>query len=98
VSRAFVKEDAEDDRPPGDYGLPSPDDPSFDAAAALVLLEAARDGETAQAEAATGDRWGDPHLAEHVRRLLEKEEERPEAERDERFLRMARRYLSAAGE
>ena len=36
-----------------DFGLPDRDDPSFDEAAARVLLEAARDGDTEAAERAT---------------------------------------------
>lgn len=95
MSRAFVKEDSGDFEPPRDFGLPPDDDPSYDAAAALTLLEAARDGELHSAEKATGYRWGNPHLRDHVRRLLDKERERPEAEQDRRFIQMAKRYLNA---
>jgi hypothetical protein len=93
MSRAFVKEDA-DDEPIRHFALPSPDDPAFDAAAALALLQAARDGYTQQAEAATGYRWGDPQLHPHVRKLMNKEEARPADEQDRRFLQVARRFLT----
>ena len=91
MSRAFVKEDGGE--APRFYALPDPDDPGFDAAAALALLEAAREGETSSAEAATGYRWGDPQLHKHVRRLLTNELERPELEQDSRFIKLARRFL-----
>lgn len=89
MSRAFVNEDA-GGGPRRDYHLPERDDPGFDARAARVLLEAARDGDTAGAEDATGYRWGDPRLAGHIRALMR------EAERDgdERLATLARRYLS----
>ena len=93
VSRAFVKEDA-GDGPPRYFALPDRDDPGFDAAAALALLDAARDGDTASAEAATGYRWGDPQLHKHVRRLLNQELARPELEQDSRYIRLARRFLA----
>jgi hypothetical protein len=95
MSRAFVREDADDYEPPGNFGLPPRSDPSFESAAALVLLEAARDGRTSSAEEATGYRWGDPHLFGHVRRHLEKAEAFPEAEQDRRFIQLARRYLAS---
>jgi hypothetical protein len=95
MSRAFVKEDDGDNEPKHFFGLPSPDDPSYNAAAALTLLEAARDGHTAAAEAATGYRWGARELHDHVRRLMEKEQARAEDEQDTRFIRMAERFLSA---
>jgi hypothetical protein len=97
MSRAFVKEDAGDFVPPGRFGLPERDDPRFDAAAAQALLEAARDGDTGSAEAATGYRWGEPRLARHVRRILAAAEALPEPEQDLRFIRVARRFLAAAG-
>lgn len=93
MSRAFVREDSDDHVPPGRFGLPPEDDPSFDAAAARALLEAARDANTASAEAATGYRWGEPRLHRHVRRLLEEAEALPEPERDLRYVRVARRFL-----
>jgi hypothetical protein len=92
MSRAFVREDA-DHVPPGRFGLPPCDDPGFDAAAAAALLEAARDANTPSAEAATGYRWGEPRLHPHVRRLLADAEALPEEERDQRYLRVARRFL-----
>jgi hypothetical protein len=93
MSRAFVKEDAGEE-PTRRFALPGRDDPSFDAAAALALLEAARDGFTQQAEAATGYRWGDPQLHPHVRKLMNKEEALPQEEQDRRFLQVARRFLA----
>ncbi len=95
MSRAFVKDEAEPYVPPRRFALPDQDDPAYDAAAALALVEAARDGVTAEAEAATGFRWGDPDLRPHVERLLEREESRPEEERDRRFIQVARRFLRA---
>ncbi|MGH7474907.1 MAG: hypothetical protein ACRELD_01320 [Longimicrobiales bacterium] len=97
MSRAFVKEDADDFEPTRDFGLPPADDPSYDTAAALVLLEAARDGHTSSAEAATGYRWGEPQLRAHVQRLIDKEQARPEAQRDRRFITVGRRFLRAGG-
>ncbi len=93
MSRAFVNDDVEPYVPPRRFVLPDQDDPSYAAAAALVLVEAARDGVTAEAEAATGYRWGDRDLRPHVERLLEQEERRPEDERDRRFIQVARRFL-----
>jgi hypothetical protein len=91
MSRAFVKED--DAEPPVRIPLPDRDDPSFDAAAALAMLEAARDGYTQQAEDATGYRWGDAQLHPHVRKLMKKEQALPEDEQDRRFIQVARRFL-----
>ena len=88
MSRAFVNEDA-GGGPRRDFHLPERDDPTYDAVSASVLLEAARDGDTAAAEDATGYRWGDPRLAPHVKRIL------GEAEKsgDERLEQLARRFL-----
>lgn len=88
MSRAFVNEDS-GGLPPRDFHLPDRDDPGFDRAAARVLLEAARSGETEAAEEAIGYRWGEPRLAVYVRELLR------EAERtgDNRLEQLARRYL-----
>lgn len=97
MSRAFVREDAGDYNPPGRFNLPPEDDPSFDAAAARALIEAARDADTASAESATGYRWGEPRLHRHVRRLLKEAESLPEYEQDRRYIRVARRFL-ASGE
>jgi hypothetical protein len=93
MSRAFVREDADDHVPPGRFGLPPKDDPAFDAAAARALLEAARDANTPSAEAATGYRWGEPALRPHIRRLLREAESLPEADQDRRYIRVARRFL-----
>ncbi|HYT05219.1 MAG TPA: hypothetical protein VEM13_10130 [Gemmatimonadales bacterium] len=91
MSRAFVNEDAGDQGAPRrDYGLPPRGDPGFDAAAAAALLEAARLGETASAEQATGYYWGEPKLRPHVERILE----RARAQRDERLQQLAERYLT----
>ena len=79
--------------PPGRFGLPPEDDPSFDAAAARALLEAAREANTASAEAATGYRWGEPRLHKHVRKLLQEAEALPEFEQDRRYVRLAKRFL-----
>ena len=89
MSRAFVNDDAGSGPPKRDYGLPPRDDPDYDAAAALVLLEAARQGETESAEVATGYYWGERHLHDHVRRILD----RARAESDERLVRLAERFL-----
>jgi hypothetical protein len=90
MSRAFVNEDAGGALPRRDYGLPPRDDPGFDAAAASALLEAARAGETATAEEATGYYWGEPRLREHVRRLLARAVEAG----DDRLEQLARRFLA----
>lgn len=95
MSRAFINEDAEGFEPAARVDLPPPDDPSYEAAAALALLEAAGDGQTHVAEEATGFRWGDPTLSQHVRRFLSKEEELPESDQNRRFIQVARRYLRA---
>jgi hypothetical protein len=92
MSRAFVKEDS-GFVPPGLFGLPPRDDPKFDAAAARALIEAARDANTASAEAATGYRWGEPRLHRHVRKLLQAAEALPEEEQDRRYIRVAKRFL-----
>lgn len=89
MSRAFVNEDAGGATPRRNYGLPERDDPGFDAAAAEALLEAARVGETASAEEATGYYWGEQRLHAHVRRILA----RAEREGDERLEQVARRFL-----
>ncbi len=90
MSRAFVKEDAGDGVPRRTYGLPPRDAPDFDAAAAEALLEAARAGETASAEQATGYYWGEPRLRPHVERILA----RARAAGDERLTQLAERFLS----
>ena len=70
MSRAFVNEDAGTGQPARRFVLPARDDPAFDAAAAAVLLDAAREGETASAELATGYYWGEPRLRDHVRAIM----------------------------
>src|SRR5947208_14452354 len=87
MSRAFVREDAGEGGPRRHYGLPPRDDPGFDAAAAEALLEAARAGETASAEQATGYYWGEPKLRRHAKRILE----RARAAGGERLQRFAAR-------
>jgi hypothetical protein len=89
MSRAFVNEDADGSGPRRDYHLPERDDPEFDAVAANVLLEAARAGETASAEDATGYRWGDPRHATHVKRIMRAAEKTG----DERPAQLAGRFL-----
>ena len=89
MSRAFVNEDAGGAGPTKGYGLPARDDPGFDAAAAEVLLEAAREGDTSSAEQATGYYWGEPKLREHVWRILA----RAERTGDDRLEQLARRFL-----
>ena len=89
MSRAFVNEDAGASGPRRDYHLPRRDHPEYDAAAATVLLEAARDGETDAAEEATGYRWGEPKLASHVRRLMADADKAG----DDRLAQLARRFL-----
>lgn len=88
MSRAFVNEDASGG-PRRDFHLPEPDDPQYDAISASVLLEAARAGDTAAAEEATGYLWGDPKLAPHVKKILK----RAEKEGDDRLEQLARRFL-----
>ena len=94
MSRAFVNEDAASE-PPRRFALPPLDDPGYDAAAAFAMLEAARDGDTAAAEEATGYRWGAEQLRPHVERLLDQERERPMAQQDARLITVAKRYLRA---
>ena len=90
MSRAFTKEDSGSWGDPSKrYALPPRDDPGFDAAAAEVLLEAARTGDTGSAEMATGYYWGEPGLRPHVERMLE----RARAEGDDRLEQLAERFL-----
>lgn len=93
MSRAFVNEDAGGWAVPGRFDLPPRHDPGFDRAAARALLEGARAADTGSAEAATGYLWGEPRLHRHVRRILADAEAAPEADRDERLIRLARRFL-----
>ena len=64
-------------------------DPTFDAAAARAILEAARDGDTGAAEEATGYYWGEPRLRPHVERILAA----ARAEQDDRLEQLAERWL-----
>jgi len=89
MSRAFVNEDS-GGRPSGRrFMLPSRNDPTYDAAAARVILEAAREGDTGAAEEATGYYWGEPRLRPHVERILAS----ARSERDERLTQLAERWL-----
>lgn len=89
MSRAFVNEDSGGSVPRRNYALPPRDDPGFDAAAAAALLEAARAGETASAEEATGYYWGEHRLHEHVRRIRE----HAITANDDRLEQLADRFL-----
>lgn len=90
MSRAFVKDD--DHEPEPEYRLPDPDSPYYPEAAAWALIQGADEGDSRSAELATGYRWGDPALAKHVERILERAEE----EGEDRVAQLARRFLSAA--
>jgi hypothetical protein len=91
MSRAFVREDAGDDRPGRTWNLPQRDDPDYDRASAETLLEGARIGETTGAEEATGYRWGEPALRPYVERMLQWAREAG----DERLEQVAERFLRA---
>jgi hypothetical protein len=91
VSRAFVKEDDHEKEP--EYRLPEVDSPYYDEAAAWALIQGADEGDTRGAELATGNRWGDAMLVEHVEKILE----RATSEGQDRVAQLARRYLKAAG-
>jgi hypothetical protein len=90
MSRAFVDDDRDESgRPRRHFDLPPRDDPSFDLAAARALLDAARDGQTADAEVETGYYWGEPRLRPHVERVLAEAEQAS----DDRLAQLARRFL-----
>lgn len=89
MSRAFVNEDSGSNAPGTRFVLPERDDPSYDAVAAEVLLEAARNGDTESAERATGYYWGEPKLRDHVRTILR----RAQRDGDDRLESLARRFL-----
>jgi hypothetical protein len=91
MSRAFVNEDAAGEPDP-QYSLPEPDSPYYAEAAAWALIEGANRGDTRGAELATGYRWGDRTLLEHVRAI----EQQAEEQNDRRTAQLARRYLRAA--
>ena len=63
-------------------------------AAAEALIQGANAGDTKSAELATGYRWGEPHLADHVRAILAK----AEADGDDRGAQLATRFLKAGAE
>ena len=87
MSQAFVNEDAEGPEP--NYVLPKRDDPGFDEAAAWTLIEGADEGDSRSAELATGYKWGEPKLRQHVERILARAQEQG----DERLEQLARRFL-----
>lgn len=96
MSRAFVKEDDDEYEPVRSFALPAVTAPGYAEAAARVLLEAARDNVTSQAEEATGYKWGHPDLVSHVEAILADEEMKPFAEQDRRLIQVASRYLRSA--
>ena len=89
MSRAFLRDDPPDLRPQLNHRLPPRDDPAYDAAAAMALLEGARVSETLAAEDATRYKWGDSRLRPHVERLLEQ----ARTSGDERLEQVAERFL-----
>jgi hypothetical protein len=90
MSRAFVNEDAGgNDRAKHYAHLPERSDPGYDAAAARMLLEAARAGETGAGEEATGYYWGDKRLKPHVERILEQARK----DGDDRLEQLAERFI-----
>ncbi len=90
MSRAFVNEDAGGrDSPLRRFVLPDREDPGYDEAAALALLEGAAEGDTESAEVATGYYWGERKLRPYVERALARARE----ERDEAAIRAAERFL-----
>ncbi len=93
MSRAFVNEDAGHEPEPT-YGLPDPQSPYFDEAAAWALIEGANQGDSLGAEHATGCRWGEPRLIPHVERI----QTQAEAEDNARIAQLARRFLRKAAE
>ena len=91
MSRAFVNEDAGgNDRAKRYAHLPDKSDPDYDAAAARMLLEAARAGETGAGEEATGYYWGDRRLRPHVVRIMDE----ARLSGDDRLEQLAERFLS----
>lgn len=88
MSRAFINEDAGAGDAPR-FPLPPRDDPSFDSAAARVLLQGADIGDTGSAEAATGYYWGEPSLRPWVERILAEARE----DGNERLEQLAERFL-----
>ncbi len=89
MSMAFLRDDAEGEKPRRNYGLPDKSDPDYDRIAARALLEAARVGETELAERATGYYWGEPGLKPYVEVMLHEAEKAG----DDRLEQVARRFL-----
>jgi hypothetical protein len=89
MSMAFLRDDAEGEKPRRNYGLPEKSDPDYDRVAAKALLEAARVGETELAERATGYYWGEPGLRPYVEVMLQEAEKAG----DDRLEQVARRFL-----
>jgi hypothetical protein len=90
MSRAFVKEDDHEREP--DFRLPDRASPYFEEAAAWALIQGADEGDSRSGERATGYLWGDPALATHMRKILDK----AEADGQDRVAQLARRFLKAA--
>lgn len=88
MSRAFVNEDAEG--PERTYHLPPRDDPGYDHAAALALLEGANVGDSYSAQQATGYGWGEPKLKPHVEQILTQAVK----EGNERLQQLCERFLA----
>mgnify|MGYP006969361296 CR=1 FL=1 len=91
MSRAFVKEDDHEREP--EFRLPDPNSPYYEEAAAWALIQGADEGNSRSAELATGYRWGDPALKDHVQAILE----RALDEGEDRVAQLARRFLRAGG-
>jgi hypothetical protein len=90
MSRAFVREESDEQGPRRSYPLPERTDPGYDRAAASALLEGARVGDIAAAEAATGYVWGEPLLRSYVEQAWQDAREKG----DERLEQVAARYLT----
>jgi hypothetical protein len=91
MSRAFVKDDGAEPEPR--FDLPDPDSPHYPEASAWALLQGADAGDSRSAERATGYAWGDSRLVEPMRVILADAKGRD----DMRVVRLARRFLRAAG-
>jgi hypothetical protein len=89
MSRAFIREDR-DETPPR-FELPERSSPDFDRAAAWALLEGANLGNSLAAEVATGYRWGDPRLRDHVEAIHAHARDHGDA----RLEQLASRFLRA---
>ena len=92
MSRAFVNEDAGEDRGPS-FSLPEPDSPYYDEAAAWALIQGADEGDSLGAELATGYRWGEAALVPHVRKIRNEALARGQ----DRVAQLSARFLRAAG-